>query len=482
VVAGAVIAGPSIFDFEELLAQPEWVRPDVASLGATSPIIIGYKKAIKAMRQLPASDPTSWSYQAAMHGTTVTPALTAWNTCQHWQYWFYPWHRMYLYWFERIVRSKSGMSSWALPFWDYRTTPAGSSQADAIASRRILPELFRLPADEATNPLYTTHRKTAVNDGTNWLAVTTVDPALALSQMDFTGPSVNFGGNPGSIGKLELKPHNGVHSAIGGWMGDPRTAAQDPIFWLHHANIDRYWNVWLAQGGRANPVNDATWRNKKFTFFREDGTSVEMTACDILNASAQLHYTYQGETAQVMSQCPPVIKFPPIRFTRRPIRIPIPEPRMVISEAQPVTRLMDLKGVAQAVMNEVRSAIASKDKDIILTFGVEADTQPGVIFEVWVDMEGAPDGKARQAHHVGDIVLFANGIRDRGHGAEQHTASISFRLDEAIARAVARNADKIKVTIVPRDPLEGAGIKGLKKPAAALRITDISVSVEERGK
>jgi tyrosinase len=29
-----------------------------------------------------------------------------------------------------------------------------------------------------------------------------------------------------------------------GWMSDPDKAALDPIFWLHHANIDRLWAAW----------------------------------------------------------------------------------------------------------------------------------------------------------------------------------------------------------------------------------------------
>src|ERR1051326_444134 len=112
--AGVVFAGPSLFDIEELLAQPNWVRPDIAT--ASTAIINGYKTAITAMRALPASNPRSWAYQAAIHGTTVTPALTAWNTCQHGNFFFLSWHRMYLYWFERIVRSRGGFPSGPLPF------------------------------------------------------------------------------------------------------------------------------------------------------------------------------------------------------------------------------------------------------------------------------------------------------------------------------------------------------------------------------
>jgi tyrosinase len=34
-------------------------------------------------------------------------------------------------------------------------------------------------------------------------------------------------------------------SGITGFMSDPDFAALDPIFWLHHCNIDRLWAAWL---------------------------------------------------------------------------------------------------------------------------------------------------------------------------------------------------------------------------------------------
>lgn len=45
--------------------------------------------------------------------------------------------------------------------------------------------------------------------------------------------------------------HNTYHNLIGfsGHMGDPQYAAFDPVFWFHHANIDRYFALWQA----ANP-------------------------------------------------------------------------------------------------------------------------------------------------------------------------------------------------------------------------------------
>jgi tyrosinase len=477
IAAGAVIAGPTLFDIEELLAQPTFVRPDVF-LPAAVPHLNAYKTAITAMRALPISNPVSWSYQAAIHGTTATPVRTAWNTCQHGNFFFLSWHRMYLYWFERIVRSKSGMASWALPYWNY--IPGTSV---AATDSRKLPLPFRSPANAATNPLFTTNRG-GMNSGTAF-NTTIADASVALAQTAFTGPSVNFGGNNPGSGQLELKPHNQVHVAVAGWMGNPLFAAQDPIFWLHHANIDRYWNVWLKQGGgRVDPVSNAAWRNTKFTFFRENGTAVQMTACDILNASLQLQYTYQNEALPQVTQTCPTIIIPPILFAKRRLPIPIPDPQMVIDEARPVTRIMEMKQISAAVMSDAKAAIASPAQNLVLDFGdVSADTQPGVIFEVWVGIEGLPDEKTPQAHHIGDIALFAQGVRSNAtHNDQPHNATFSFPLDAAVGAALARGADKVKITVIPRDPLESSGKSALKKPASPLRITNMTVNIEEAKK
>ena len=47
--------------------------------------------------------------------------------------------------------------------------------------------------------------------------------------------------------------HNGVHDWVGGTMSDLLTAPADPIFWMHHANIDRLWAVWQTAHPGINP-------------------------------------------------------------------------------------------------------------------------------------------------------------------------------------------------------------------------------------
>ena len=85
-----------------------------------------------------------------------------------------------------------------------------------------------------------------------------------------------FGGVDPDIsnGRLEMLPHNFVHGDIGGMMGSTRTAGRDPIFWLHHANIDRLWEVWrglpgsiaLTDPGAASALLVTQWQSSIFVF------------------------------------------------------------------------------------------------------------------------------------------------------------------------------------------------------------------------
>src|SRR6188472_1819854 len=100
-----------------------FTRADVWSLAPADPIVTYYGRAVAAMKAKSANDPTSWTYQAAIHGTYTTPTKPLWLECRHQGWFFLPWHRMYLYYFERIVRAQvvalGGPANWALPYWNY---------------------------------------------------------------------------------------------------------------------------------------------------------------------------------------------------------------------------------------------------------------------------------------------------------------------------------------------------------------------------
>src|SRR4030095_16246895 len=90
---------------------------------------------------------------------------------------------------------------------------------------------------------------------------------------------------PGTFSTLEGMPHNQVHNYIGG-VGplDPGPYGNmtnflspvDPIFFLHHANMDRLWDVWTRKQKALNlpylpPQPDlTTLSDEPFLFFVND--------------------------------------------------------------------------------------------------------------------------------------------------------------------------------------------------------------------
>jgi tyrosinase len=111
------------------------------------------------------------------------------------------------------------------------------------------------------------------------------------------------------VGLLENVPHGAVHSLVGndydragrlvraGWMGSFYTAGLDPVFWLHHANIDRLWQVWLdLDPAHRNPTGDPAWEDTEFSFPRAGGGLHTWSIGEVLD-TASLGYEYASTAA-----------------------------------------------------------------------------------------------------------------------------------------------------------------------------------------
>ena len=104
------------------------------------------------------------------------------------------------------------------------------------------------PGGSDQNPLFVEQRYGAgTTSGHANLASALTDTrfvgAFDSGSPGFGGVQTPFSHQGDREGWLEQQPHDHVHVDVGagGLMSDPRTAALDPIFWLHHANIDRLW-------------------------------------------------------------------------------------------------------------------------------------------------------------------------------------------------------------------------------------------------
>ncbi len=347
-----------------------YTRNNAWSNGGTfdNPDLLWYAKGVGAMQARALNDTSSWWFFGAIHGEYVTPASTRnprvfpwsaipappavptsplpaqsvinqyWDQCQHQSWYFPPWHRGYLIALEAQIRAivigLGGPSTWALPYWDY----FGPGQEYSIPPAFTQPKL----PDGSPNPLYVAARFGPDSDGKiyvptpageqahpndrNFGAGTVTSDCMTNdlytgsdSKTDppgFGGPVTRFSHGGSTSGNLENNPHNMVHSYVGnqsrdgripGLMSDPGMAALDPIFYLHHANIDRMWAAWNANPANVNPTI-SKWLNgptghgdRAFVMPMPDGTAWTYTPQQMENLNT-LNYVYSS----LPNQAPPV--------------------------------------------------------------------------------------------------------------------------------------------------------------------------------
>ena len=305
-------------------AVPRPIRIRRNAFTADPQILTFYGRAINEMKaaRLPGNpsgiaDPLSWRYQAAIHDYDRTndpfadpsdlplPAdnATFWRQCEHFNWFFLPWHRMYLHFFEMIVLSHvvrlGGPTDWALPYWNYSNP-----------GQNALPTALRDPARGGDPNLFIPARDPDANAGGT--AFTDPRPPGAQAPMDLTRAMAEtrfenltgvsgFGGArvAGTGGTLEGVPHGSMHNRISGptgFMRDFTQAPLDPVFWMHHCNIDRAWKQWLRQGGgRTNPTAGA-WTGRSFPFHDATGQRADMRVSQVLETRSEpLSYIYDDE-------------------------------------------------------------------------------------------------------------------------------------------------------------------------------------------
>jgi tyrosinase len=472
-------------------------RKDVWKLAAWDEQLVWYAKAVEKMRSRPVSDPTSWDYQAAIHGYDVAyPAWAAvsgkrpvpadqkrhWKQCQHATWYFLPWHRMYLAFFEQIVAATvvglGGSAGWSLPFWNY-------SNPQQPQTRR-LPQAFTDTSAPfaARNPLFEPTRD--LGSGQSMPAGDVLLSALGEDSFvaDLHGGSSGFGGRQtgfnhsvGRHGQLEQLPHDMVHVDVGGLMGDPVTAALDPIFWLHHANIDRLWEVWLA--GNAEHLNpgDSSWLDFEFYFHAGDDQPVSMKPAQVLDTRRVLTgYTYEGvHPAATTSAAAMTAKIPGMTKQKIP-------PEMVGATASPLelgsgaqTLQLGIAPASGPTRSLALAAAGGPEPDTFLNFeNVTATGSPPPV-DVYLNL---PEGEAAEQHQelrAGALPLF--GVAGASVSTEEHSGDglhYVFKVSELVEILKTQNRwnpKQLRITLVPRKPLP---------PGCRLKVGRISLYVQGR--
>ena len=271
-----------------------------------------YARAIEIMRELPEYDQRSWKWWWNTHWVKGFPAAlwdlskkkkaeviaslppeyradadAVWNGCQahpynpsdpeQYQQWFFlPWHRLMLAQFEGVIREVLHDEEFSLPYWN----PITGNPDDLI-----VPAVFRDPG----STLYNGTRWFWVNGGEridtlyrDWITLDALNEKFYIDS-----PTGSLGFNP----RLDQNPHFFTHFALGGDMAEFSTVGGDPMFYLHHANIDRLWESWNRLGN-TNPT-DPKYLNRKFSYGDRSGKRADLPV-SASDRTAQLGYEYDG--------------------------------------------------------------------------------------------------------------------------------------------------------------------------------------------
>lgn len=431
-----------------------------------------YAKAVKLMKETPDGMTRSWVFQwyshfvngdtnkaaelARIYGNPNDPNRAAadamWDMCQAHsdgqnEDFFLPWHRCFVFYFEQIIATITGKPDFALPYWNYST-------ADT-AFRGVIPPQFRMSGDPDFGSLFDEKRNSGVNNGDPIQKAVPGDPLSlsALSQTAYSSdPPV-----PGFCQDLDFGLHGHVHVLVGGPknMGDVPYAAQDPVFWLHHANIDRLWASWNA-AGHANPS-----LNQTFTFADGTGKAVVANIADFLDLS-KLGYTY--DRFEPVPGAVPMVSAKPASAVRESIAVTAANGGIALGlKATRVT--LDPVPSVRSVAAKV-GQLAPGRKIQLLISGLSANTQPGVLYVLYLDLPENPTQQQLDDHRIGTFSFFGISHSKEHVGASGHAPAsakrerfISFEVTGKIRALGVNNAlgAKPTVTVIPGgDPVATA--------------------------
>jgi tyrosinase len=261
---GATLFGGCESLIEKIKNRPVRRRLRTGSAAVDNDIAI-YRQAVSLMKALPASDPRSWSAQAAIHGT----AGVGFNFCQHNTPHFFSWHRAYLFYFEQICRELTGEANFALPYWNWNQNSA------------VHPAFL-----DSTSSLFDGSRiNTSVAGVSNFFS-STLNPIFEDANF-FTFST-----------QIEGTPHNRAHTHIGGTLGG-FGSARDPLFWMHHCMVDYCWAKWNLELENDN-TNDSGWNSTEWNHFVDGKGNPATISAAATTLMPLLSYRYE---------CSPVGKF-----------------------------------------------------------------------------------------------------------------------------------------------------------------------------
>jgi hypothetical protein len=386
-----------------------------------------------------------------------------WGTCQHGNLNFLPWHRLYMNFYEKTLRLHSGDNQLAVPYWNYfdETNPRLKGLA--------LPELVR---GSSAGTLYNEWRTIGLNNNTSAIDPTSGSAAQAFKYDEFI-PFSN---------ELQGQPHGVIHCAVGTNCATPDLgfvpiAGLDPLFYMHHSNIDRLWQCWLNRkaGGatidlawaKANLGMPDSWYDTSFTFVNEYGAKVVMTIADVFKPGV-IDVRYDD-----VSNC--AVEAPEPRTSRSILQDMAIETKP-LEPHSPMTTLqsIDLVGKTMSVsLQPQRESVAllalpqnvgENGHTILSLKDITLVGTPSLTYKIFLSNKNSPD----QQVYIATFNLFSAGAHGGGHAGHGNKLSDGiYNVTDHIRDLGIESAADVVVNFEPsnlmtgkaKSEVEGSGIK-----------------------
>jgi tyrosinase len=305
-------------------------RKEIHALQADEDAWNMYLLGLSRFMDVDGRDPMSYYQLAAIHGQPYV----AWDNngpcddctpagyCTHQSTLFPTWHRAYLALFEQALvgnaiavaqqydgadydRYMEAAQNLRIPFWDWAALPAdgenpfpqmftdeqvfvNSPNGPMNISNPLIGYKFKrseehqfIGGDQTERkPTFTVDNRRQLRSDL-WTALSSNQVYNAFSTEALDEDDGNF--NPTSLEAL----HDNIHVLTGGHMGIVPQAAYDPVFWLHHANVDRVFALYQA-----------AYPDKWIVESAEVGQNMWYTSGTVKDGSSGLepfHQTSQGD-------------------------------------------------------------------------------------------------------------------------------------------------------------------------------------------
>ncbi|XP_014509894.2 polyphenol oxidase, chloroplastic-like, partial [Vigna radiata var. radiata] len=461
----------SPIDFELPARTSLRVRP--AAQFVDDAYIAKYKKALGIMRSLPPEDPRSFTQQANIHCAYCNGAYTQVGFPDlklqvHNSWLFFPFHRWYLYFYERILGSLIDDPDFAIPYWNWDNPKGGM----------VIPSIFT----DINSPLYDPLRNVDHQPPTlidlDYSKKDDDDPngtpppnELIANNLTIVYKSVVSGGklprlflgspysagsapDPGA-GSVENVPHTPVHL----WSGDKRqphrenlgifyAAGRDPLFYAHHGNVDRMWNIWKTiPGGKRRDFTKPDWLEASFLFYDENKNLVRVKVKDSVD-SKKMGYVYQDVDI-------PWLKNKPKRRRSKGKKVALADSFGVgaarAAEATSVKFPLTLDSKVSILVKRPKLLRSQKEKEeeeeVLVIDGIEFDREKGVKFDVFINDEDEKEIKPSNTEFAGSFVSLPH-IHE--HSDSKIKTCLKLGITDLLEDLEAEDDESVVVTLVPK--------------------------------